>query len=392
MHTLCWRGRAAHPNRPVSTSKGRATHMAELRRLAKTCNFGSYLEPALRDQLVCGLKDPRIQRELLCVQKLTVAQGLERARAMEAVAKEAKHLQLEGGDTETDEAPTHQVRRAEKPHCHRCGSTDHMAAKCAQKDKRCHKCHKIGHLARVCKSSRTRVATRSRKTHVLEADRESTGSGDESDELGTTLAGIHKVAQGGSKYQKLITTLKVEGKNNDFEVDTGAELSTIPAALYRAKLKQVWLEPSSVILRQYDGTALPTMGEIVVGASHGQQHVKGRFIIVEKVDKQLPLLGRDWLYRLRLDWPKMLNKGDDGDPRVHTLHSATWINEFPEVTKDGLGLLRGIKADVELEEGAEARFCRCRPVPFALRDQVGETIQKQVEDGQEEGRGHKDMC
>ena len=103
---------------------------------------------------------------------------------------------------------------------------------------------------------------------MLEADRESTGSGDESDELGTTLAGIHKVAQGGSKYWKLITTLKVEGKNIDFEVDTGAELSTIPAVLYRAKLKQVGLEPSSVILRQYDGTALPTVGEIVVGASH----------------------------------------------------------------------------------------------------------------------------
>ena len=85
----------------------------------------------------------------------------------------------------------------------------------------------------------------------------------------------------------------------------------------------------------------------------------------------------------------MLNKGDDGDPRVHTLHSATWINEFPAVTKEGLGLLRGIKADVELEEGAEARFCRCRPVPFALRDQVGEAIQKQVEDGELESCGPK---
>ena len=66
--------------------------MAEVRKLTKTCNFGSYLDTALCDQLVCGLKDPWIQHELLCVQKLTIAQALERARVMEAVAKEVKHL------------------------------------------------------------------------------------------------------------------------------------------------------------------------------------------------------------------------------------------------------------------------------------------------------------
>ena len=96
---------------------------------------------------------------------------------------------------------------------------------------------------------------------MLEADSGSSGSGDESDELGATLAGVHKVAWGGSKYRKLITTLKIKGKNIDFEVDT--ELS------------------------------------------------------------------QDWLYQLRLNWPKMLNQRDVGDPQVHTLHSATWMNKFP---------------------------------------------------------------
>ena len=62
-------------------------------------------------------------------------------------------------------------------------------------------------------------------------------------------------------------------------------MSTIPAALYRATPKQVRLQPSFFILCQYDGTALPAMGEIVVEVSHGQQLVKGRFIIVEKVFK-----------------------------------------------------------------------------------------------------------
>jgi len=34
-----------------------ANYLAELRRLAKYCNFGNYLDTALRDQLVCGLRD-----------------------------------------------------------------------------------------------------------------------------------------------------------------------------------------------------------------------------------------------------------------------------------------------------------------------------------------------
>ena len=74
-------------------------------------------------------------------------------------------------------------------------------------------------------------------------------------------------------------------------MDTGAELPTIPAALYQAKLKEVELEPSSVIVRLYDGTTLPTIGEMVVEVLHGQQLVKGQFIIVEKVYNQLPGTG-----------------------------------------------------------------------------------------------------
>ena len=38
-------------------SEGTANFMATLRHLAKTCNFGQYLETALCDQFVCGLRD-----------------------------------------------------------------------------------------------------------------------------------------------------------------------------------------------------------------------------------------------------------------------------------------------------------------------------------------------
>ena len=66
-----------------------AEYAAELRRLAKTCNFGSYSNMALRDQLVCWLQDHQIRRELLCMRGLELTSALDKARAMEAVTKEA---------------------------------------------------------------------------------------------------------------------------------------------------------------------------------------------------------------------------------------------------------------------------------------------------------------
>ena len=42
-----------------------AEYVAELRRLATTCNFGTFLEDALRDRLVCGLRSESARRRLL---------------------------------------------------------------------------------------------------------------------------------------------------------------------------------------------------------------------------------------------------------------------------------------------------------------------------------------
>lgn len=192
---------------------------------------------------------------------------------------------------------------------------------------------------------------------------------------------VHKV---GSKdrYKKLTTQLKINGSLIEFEVDTGAELSTIPQRVHKEALKKTPILASSVVLRQYDGSILPIKGEIAAQVSKGEQTVSGRFVIVKNADSQLPLLGRDWLYRLRLDWPQLLRSCKGVDPRIHTLHSANWRNEFPEVVKEGLGRLKGIKAVVELKNDARPHFCKCRPVPFALRTQVEEAIRQQVKEGE----------
>ena len=75
--------------RKQSSSESVAEYVASLRKLAVHCNFGSYLDTALRDQLVCGLHDIKCQKELLCMSSLLLQDAVQHARAYEAVAKES---------------------------------------------------------------------------------------------------------------------------------------------------------------------------------------------------------------------------------------------------------------------------------------------------------------
>ena len=158
----------------------------------------------------------------------------------------------------------------------------------------------------------------------------------------------------------------------------GAELSTIPFSQFREKLGHVKLQPSTVKLCQYDGTPLSVKGEIEVIVQKGQQTQKGTFVLVDNANGQLPLLGRDWLAKIRLNWSELL----DMSRSVHKVDIQSLKEEFADVFKEELGLLVGIEAEIELKEDTSSKFCKPRPIPFALRSQVEEELQKQVADGE----------
>ena len=69
-----------------------ATYMAELRTLAKFCNFGDTLENMLRDRLVCGINDTAIQKCLPSETKLSFQQALDIAQGLETAACKVKEL------------------------------------------------------------------------------------------------------------------------------------------------------------------------------------------------------------------------------------------------------------------------------------------------------------
>ena len=101
-------------------SKRTADFMAVLRCLTKTCYFRQYLETALRDQFVCGLRDEKCQQELLSIQDLTAAVALQKATAAEAVSKGTQTMR------ETTTATGGEVYKLlSKTKCYHCGKSGH---------------------------------------------------------------------------------------------------------------------------------------------------------------------------------------------------------------------------------------------------------------------------
>ena len=71
-------------------------YIAELKKLASTCDFGLFLNEALRDRFVCGLSNAAIQKKLLTEVDLDMAKALRIASAMEMAARDLTELQ--GGE------------------------------------------------------------------------------------------------------------------------------------------------------------------------------------------------------------------------------------------------------------------------------------------------------
>ena len=69
-----------------------AEYDVALRKLAVTCEFKAYLEEALRDRFICGLRSKTIQCRLLSEPKLTLAKAMEFAQGMEAADHSSRRL------------------------------------------------------------------------------------------------------------------------------------------------------------------------------------------------------------------------------------------------------------------------------------------------------------
>ena len=163
--------RLQKPNESISE------FVAQLRKLSEHCRFGDQLEEMLRDRLVCGCSNKRLQTKLLSEPELSFDKAFKIARAMETAELEAKELTPQSAHSVHSLRMKNSTHRrlplAKKEHsaCYRCGAK-HSPDVCKFKSATCNYCHKQGHIASVCHSnardSKKRLSTKT--THQLPSE------------------------------------------------------------------------------------------------------------------------------------------------------------------------------------------------------------------------------
>ena len=118
--------------------------LIELRHLTCTCNFGDFLEQALRDRLVCGMTNSSTQKKLLAEKNLNLQRAVDIATAAEMAV-----LYQQQGALMLDQIDVHSVSFTKLCNC--CGKRGHVASKCQFRQEICFKCRKQGHLQVMCK-------------------------------------------------------------------------------------------------------------------------------------------------------------------------------------------------------------------------------------------------
>ncbi|KRZ80004.1 Uncharacterized protein T10_3602 [Trichinella papuae] len=161
--------RFLYQRRLQQPGEGVVAYVTELRHLAQHCNFGETLESRLRDQLVCGLRDRDLQKQLLTDGELTFAKAFERALSAEAATSQVSDIPATNPAATTEEQLVTQKksdrnssmrnigRQQESPQpqslkpCYRCGGA-HAQNICRFKNVSCNFCKRLGHIERVCRA------------------------------------------------------------------------------------------------------------------------------------------------------------------------------------------------------------------------------------------------
>ena len=293
-----------------------AQYIAELRKLSTHCEFQDHLDQAIRDRLVCGLSSEAIQKRLLSEKNLTLAAAQEIALGMEAAAKEATELQVSSKSSLEINKIT--VDTA-KP-CFRFARKGHTPENCYFKTQKCRNCGKQGHTYKACRTPPRGSSQPVGRNPYKEDQPKSQNYVGESEDQPFGLFIVKDKAN-----SSILVDLSIDGTPITMTLDTGASVSIISEKTHQTRLPNLQLSSSELLLRTYTGKPIKICGQTQVSVTYKDQQYNLQLVVVE--GNGPPLLGRDWLKVIKLDWREI---------NVVTTNLDSLLRQYRPLFKDEL--------------------------------------------------------
>ncbi|XP_077508739.1 uncharacterized protein LOC144120195, partial [Amblyomma americanum] len=324
----------------------------DLKKQAAQCNFEGLHDSMIRDQIVFGTNNSKLREKMLREKGLTLLKAEEMCRVAESVAQRNQVWARPGASIDS-------VSRS-RASCHRCvdrqetsavnGSSyrckkcnrRHEPRQCPAYGKRCNTCRKLHHFA-ICCPARALVnevgAQFNDEFDVLDVCIDSCITGDWTVEA------------------------KVGGRKALFKVDTGAQASLLPFSIYR-KLKTAELNPTSSVLRAYNGGIITNFGTTVQKITVGDAATTVKFYVVKNGRRAI----------LGLHACEALGLVQRTVDTVNTSAEYEAIKHFRHVF-EGLGCLKQPYSMV-LQPDATPVVQPARRVPLSLRQPLRDELQR----------------
>ena len=333
-------------------------------KLAEHCQYGAMQEELIRDRLVVGVRHQGLSESLQMDSELTLAKAVLKIRQQEEIKKQQpvvrdttcpdqkeanvdmmkfkKKFQRQTQTGRSARSKGQTDNEEGQKSCSRCGrAPPHSLNNCAAREAECRKCHKKGHYAALCRTKSSRV--------------------DELQEEEVETVFLGQVSAGGQSktWQK---TLMLNGQQTTFKLDTGADVTAIPAKVYSKKQHGPLTTATKRLLGPGDN-ALRVSGQFNGIIKYKDQTTEQPVFVIQKL--ATPLLGLPAIEALHLAYTVDTVQGQTVD--IKSL--------YPKVFT-GLGCLQGMYKIKLTEEAKPYALSLPRRVPIPLIDKVKEEIQR----------------
>jgi Zinc knuckle len=392
-------------NRHQHEGESATDYGIELQAMAENCKFGNFLDTALRDRFVAGLRDGHMKAKMLNEAKeMKFDEVVQLAVNIEMVAENVKIMESKGevssirrGRFEGRLGRRPRSRSPERSYQH------YKKKRATQENRRCYICRKIGHLASSCpeksaksrakypaersESDRSRHKFRNRQESVNFLEDENINIGDlrlsDSDTSvnGIFLAFVNSSFSSQNKAKKETVLVQVAGRSIEMEWDTGSCVSLCPWDLYRKYFSHIALEETSLPLAVITGAKIQVRGQIEVEVRF-EQVVARLFLVIADTGKNFtPLLGRDWLDALRPCWRDIFKVNavdshakDKFIQGLHSKYAKLFDNDLQTPIKD-------FEVTFQLCDDSRPIFFKAYTLPFKVRPLVEQELERLCHDG-----------